>query len=68
MNDFKAFVRTDLGITRPINILKSVKQDDILSVMLVCIVISEITLETDDEICPSSYQIGGHLILNHQTT
>ena len=56
-------IKTDLGITRPVNILKGVKQGDVLSAILFCIVIASIIRKTD-AVCNSGYSIGGHLLSN----
>lgn len=62
-DDSKALIKTDLGITRSINILKGVKQGDVLSAILFCIVAATIILQTEEE-CPSGFSIGGYLLSN----
>ena len=37
-----ASIKTDLGISKPVSILKGVKQGDVLSAILFCIVIASI--------------------------
>jgi hypothetical protein len=59
----KAYIKNDLGVSRPINILKGVKQGDILSAILFCIVIAAIINKTESE-CNSGFSIGGHLLSN----
>ena len=59
----KAYIKTDIGISRPVSILKGVKQGDVLSAILFCIVIAAILSKTEDE-CQSGFSIGGHLLSN----
>ena len=59
----KACVRTDIGTSRSVNILKGVKQGDILSAILFCIVVASIINKTESS-CNSGYSIGGHLLSN----
>ncbi len=58
-----ATIRTDIGNTRKINILKGVKQGDVLSAILFCIVIAAIQQQVEEE-CNSGISMGGHLISN----
>ncbi len=58
-----AIVKTDIGKTRRINILKGVKQGDVLSAILFCIVIAAIQQQVEEE-CNSGISMGGHLISN----
>ena len=56
-----AYIKTDIGITRPVDILKGVKQGDVLSAILFCIVIASIISKANSD-CNSGYSIGGKLI------
>ena len=58
-----AAIKIDIGISRHVNILKGVKQGDILSALLFCIVIASIILKTEEE-CNSGFSIGGQLLSN----
>ena len=58
-----AVIKTDIGITRPVKILKGVKQGDVLSALLFCIVIAAIILKAESD-CKSGFSIGGHLLSN----
>ena len=58
-----AAIKSDIGTSRQIKILKGVKQGDILSALLFCIVIATIILKAESE-CSSGYSIGGHLLSN----
>ena len=58
-----AQIKTDLGITRPFEILKGVKQGDILSALLFCIVITIVIWKAESD-CMSGFTIGGQLISN----
>ena len=59
----KACIKTDIGISRHFDILKGVKQGDILSAILFCIVIASIIYKTESS-CNSAFSIGGHLLSN----
>ena len=69
-----ASIKCDIGITRIINILRGVKQGDILSPLLFCIVIAAVLYKTEedtkhcrppDQDCTySGYSIGGQVISN----
>ena len=59
----KASIKTDIGTSQPVNILKGVKQGDILSAILFCIVIASIINKTESS-CNSGFSIGGHLLSN----
>ena len=54
-------IKTDIGETRFIKILKGVKQGDILAAILFCILLATVILKTEEE-CQSGYRIGGHNI------
>ena len=58
-----ATIKSDIGTSRHIKILKGVKQGDILSALLFCIVIATVILQAEAE-CNSRYSIGGNLISN----
>ena len=58
-----ACIKSDIGISRHIDILKGVKQGDILSAILFCIVIASIILKTES-VCSSGFSIGGYLLSN----
>ena len=58
-----AVVKSDIGTTRQIKILKGVKQRDILSALLFCIVIATMILKAESH-CDSGYSVGGHLLSN----
>ena len=58
-----AQIKTDLGITRPVKILKGVKQGDVLSALLLCIVITTVIWKAEPD-CMSGFTIGGQLIAN----
>ena len=58
-----ATIRTDLGNSRKVQILKGVKQGDTLSALLFCIVIASV-LQKVEEDCDSGFLIGGQLISN----
>ena len=58
-----ATIQSDIGTSRHIKILKGVKQGDILSALLFCIVIATVILQAEAE-CNSRYSIGGNLISN----
>ena len=63
MTKSTAAIKTDIGVSRQIKILKGVKQGDVLSALLFCIVISAIILKSETE-CNSGFSIGGHLLSN----
>ena len=58
-----ATIQSDIGTSRHIKIQKGVKQGDILSALLFCIVIATVILQAEAE-CNSRYSIGGNLISN----
>ena len=58
-----ACIKSDIGISRHIDILKGVKPGDILSAILFCIVIASISLKTES-VCSSWFSIGGYLLSN----
>ena len=58
-----ATIKSDIGTSRHIKILKGVKQGDILSALLFCIVIATVILQAEAE-CNSRYSIGSNLISN----
>ena len=57
----KSRIKTDIGTTRFINILKGVKQGDVLSAVLFCVILAAILIEVEHD---TGYNIGGHLISN----
>ena len=58
-----AVIKTGIGITLPVRILKGVKQGGVLSALLFCIVTAAIILKTESD-CKSGFSIGGHLLSN----
>ena len=58
-----AAIQTDIGISRPVKILKGIKQGDVLSALLFCIVIAAIILKAESD-CKSGLSIGGQLLSN----
>ena len=58
-----AMIKSDIGISRAVQILKGVKQGDILSAILFCIVIAAIISKAESD-CKSGFSIGGHLLSN----
>ena len=68
----KAIVKCDLGLSRWIEILRGVKQGDILAPLLFCIVIAAVIYKTEEatKLCTagedkySGYSIGGEVISN----
>ena len=56
-------METDIGLTKSVKILKGVKQGDILSALLFCIVIAAIITKSEEE-CQSGFSIGGQLLSN----
>ena len=62
-SDSNAAIKTDIGISRFVNILKGVKQGDILSALLFCIIVASIILKTEEE-CNTGFSIGGQLLSN----
>ena len=61
-NNSTASIKTDIGISKPVNILKGVKQGDVLSAILFCIVIASIIIKAED--CGTGYTIGGRILSN----
>ena len=62
----KALVQTDIGTSRCVDILKGLKQGDVLSGILFCTVIAGLAAliqQTESE-CQSNYPIGGSLLSN----
>ena len=59
----QAMIKTDLGITRIIQIKKGIKQGDVLSAILFCIALSAILAKTEEE-TGTGYSINGHIISN----
>ena len=55
----KAYIKTDIGISRSVSILKGVRQGDVLSAILFCIVVPAILTKTEYE-CQSGFSIGEH--------
>ena len=62
-DDSTASIKTDIGISRPVKILKGVKQGDILSALLFCIVIAAIISKAEHD-CKTGYSIGGQILSN----
>ena len=58
-----ATIRTDIGNSRKVEILKGVKQGDTLSALLFCLVIAHVLSKVEED-CDSSYSVGGQLISN----
>ena len=56
-------IKSDIGITRAVQILKGVKQGNILSAILFCIVTAAIISKAESD-CKSGFSIGGHLLSN----
>ena len=61
-DDSEATIKTDMGLTRSVRILKGVKQGDILSALLFCIIIAAIITKSEE--CQSGFSIGGQLLSN----
>ena len=59
-----ASIKTDIGITRNIAIKKGVKQGDVLSAILFCIVLASVILKTEQQCPDSGYSIGGQILSN----
>ena len=57
----KSKIRTEVGTSRYIDILKGVKQGDILSAVLFCVLLAAILNNIEEE---NGYKIGGHQISN----
>ena len=53
-----ASIKTDLGISKPVSILKGVKQCDVLSAILFCIVIASIIAKAEED-CGTGFYIDG---------
>ena len=62
-DDSIAYIKTDVGITRPVEISKEVKQEDVLSAILFCIVAAAVVTDMEEN-CASGFSIGGHLLSN----
>ena len=62
-DDSVATIKTDIGLTRPVKILKGVKQGDVLSALLFCIVIAAIITKAEED-CQTGFSIGGQLLSN----
>ena len=56
-------IKADIGISRAVQILKGVKQGDIHSAILFCIVIAAIISKAESD-CKSGFSIGGHPLPN----
>ena len=56
-----AIIKTDLGISRRIDIKRGAKQGDILSAILFCVALSAVLLLTEEENA-TGYTIGGEII------
>ena len=59
-----ASIKTDFGITRSIAIKKGVKQGDMLSAILFCIVLASVILKTEQQCSDSGFSIGGQILSN----
>ena len=59
-----ASIRTDIGVTRNIFIQKGVKQGDMLSAILFCIVLASVLLKTEEQCPQSGFSIGGQILSN----
>ena len=59
--DSIAYIKTDIGKTRPVKILKGVKQVDVLSAIIFCNVAAGIITDMEEN-CPFGFSIGGHLL------
>ena len=59
----KEYIKTDIGTSRCVDILKGVKQGDVLSAILFCIIIAALVLQVENE-CTSGFSIGGHTLSN----
>ena len=62
-DDSTAAIKTDIGTSETIKILKGVKQGDILSAILFCLVITAVISKAENE-CDSGFSIGGQLLSN----
>ena len=58
-----AAIKTDIGISRPVKIIKGVKQGDVLSALLFCNEIASTILKAESD-CKSGFSIGGQLLSN----
>ena len=56
-------IKTDIGTSRLIDIMKGVKQGDILSAILFCVVLAAVILKTEEE-NSTGFSIGGQIISN----
>ena len=56
-----ASIKTDLGISKPVSIHKGVKQGDVLSAILFCIVIASIIAKAEED-CGTGFSIGGRIL------
>ena len=59
-----ASIKTDFGITRSLAIKKGVKQGDMLSAILFCIVLASVILKTEQQCSDSGFSIGGQILSN----
>ena len=59
-----ATIKTDIGVSRNISIEKGVKQGDMLSAILFCIVLADVILKTEQQCPDSGFSIGGLILSN----
>ena len=59
----QASIKTDLGVSRFVDIKKGVKQGDMLSAILFCVALAAVLFKTE-EVCGSGFSIGGIDISN----
>ena len=62
-DESNAQIKTNIGITRSFKILNGLKQGDILSALLFCIMIAAIIWNSESD-CQSGFYIGGELVSN----
>jgi hypothetical protein len=56
-------IKTDIGISRFVDIMRGVKQGDILSAILFCVVLAAVILKTEEE-NNTGFSIGGQILSN----
>ena len=62
-NGSESAIKTDIGVSRFVKILKGVKQGDILAAILFCIIVASIILLSEEE-CDTGFSIGGQILSN----